>query len=263
MIQSFNDNTTNRGSKIKYNEKKDTLKTLWNKLDKKMRTKCINEFCWTSKLKNTGLIRTNDFRPLIPSEWIRSPTTWLDTNNINNVLTQYELSYPIFKYMGASPIDFDYKYKNDTCVVKNICEIDVANLLLIGKKSIIGFIFNLDKHNQGGSHWVSMVVNLKTGNIYYYDSFGNGPPNEIIVLINKIKDQLKVINISCDFGYNTKQHQFRNTECGMYSMYFIITLLISNKTLKYSFNHITNKNIRDKKMVLYRKKLFIPHKYNN
>ena len=34
----------------------------------------------------------------------------------------------------------------------------------------IGIVFNLDKHDQEGSHWVSMFIDLKRDGIYYFDS---------------------------------------------------------------------------------------------
>jgi len=58
------------------------------------------------------------------------------------------------------------------------------------------------------------------------------------------------------------EHQYKNTECGMYSLFFIITML-TNKTEKKIFKNYTekidffkNKRIPDKHMHSYRKQYF-------
>ena len=58
------------------------------------------------------------------------------------------------------------------------------------------------------------------------------------------------------------EHQYENNECGMYSLYFIITML-TNKTEKKIFKNymekidfFKNKRIPDKYMHRYRKKYF-------
>ena len=35
----------------------------------------------------------------------------------------------------------------------------------------IGVIFNLDKHDQSGSHWVAMFIDLENKFFFYFDSF--------------------------------------------------------------------------------------------
>ena len=45
-------------------------------------------------------------------------------------------------------------------------------------KKKIGIVFNLDKHDQEGSHWICMYVDLYTDDIYYFDSYGQKPPKK-------------------------------------------------------------------------------------
>ena len=65
------------------------------------------------------------------------------------------------------------------------------------------------------------------------------------------------------FKYNTVTHQQTNSECGMYSIYFILTMIDADYTKGYSsldifdkyFNHKKRK-ISDNLMLLYRTELF-------
>ena len=35
------------------------------------------------------------------------------------------------------------------------------------EKKKIGIVFNLDKHNQPGSHWVALYTDLKANQVYF------------------------------------------------------------------------------------------------
>ena len=54
------------------------------------------------------------------------------------------------------------------------------------------------------------------------------------------------------YYYNDNRHQYKNSECGMYCLYFIIQMLTTNK----SFENFSNNKIHDKKMIRLRKKYF-------
>ena len=70
-------------------------------------------------------------------------------------------------------------------------------------------------------------MDTKKGFILYFDSNGVEAPNEVDVLVNRIVTQGKNLDQPIDFKYiqNTFSHQRSNTECGMYSLYFMITLV--------------------------------------
>ena len=72
--------------------------------------------------------------------------------------------------------------------------------------------------------------------------------------MNKIIKQAKGLGISLKPIVNTRQHQRLDTECGVYSLYFIISRL-EGKSCEF----INNKIIRDKEMNSYRKKFFRPN----
>ena len=64
------------------------------------------------------------------------------------------------------------------------------------KKKYIGIVFNLDKHTQSGTHWISMFCNIPKKEINYWDSYGYKPPKEVTELMNKLKKQAKDMDIN-------------------------------------------------------------------
>ena len=170
---------------------------------------------------------------------------WLSTIDINQVLYQYEEKYPDFKFLGAVPLDFaDLDY----LPFKNLKFEDLENE---GIKRI-GVIFNTDKSYQKGKHWISLFADFDKAQVYYSDSTGTRPPKEVNTFMKSIESYLqskKKSNI--DIRYNKTQHQRGYSECGVYSINFILRLL-KGKT----FDHITKKRLDDNQVNKCRVKYF-------
>ena len=236
-------------------------KKILEELQQKMNY-CSKEDCWLQEIKDQKLKnRINEylFAPKKPSDWKNNPHAWLSNYDILDVLSQYEKTYPNFKFIGPTPIDFDSKpyVLNDSCVWQELCDFNLKRF--VDKKiDKIGIIFNLDKHNEPGSHWVSMFIDLSEKFIFYMDSALNPIPEEIISLKNKIIKQAEHLNIHLEFDNNYPiMHQRGNNECGMYSLFFIITMLtgkVKNKTFKSKKQKIKyfKKRIPDSYVFQYR-----------
>jgi hypothetical protein len=191
-------------------------------------THCGSEDCWLEQIKDPKVRQQLDqilFAPDQPPEWKDNPTEWLSNFDIEKVLQQYEVAYPEFKLLGPSSIDYD-TIVGGQCVWDDICRMQLRDLMA-RKKRKLGIVFNLDKHDEPGSHWVSMFVDLDNKFIFYFDSALNPTPPEIVRLKKTIMKQGLALNPPINFKYitNTKAHQKTNTECGMYTLYFIISLL--------------------------------------
>jgi len=191
-------------------------------------TRCKKEDCWLEEIKDSKVRQQLDqilFAPDQPREWKDNPTEWLSNYDIEKVLQQYEIAYPEFKLLGPSSIDYDTEV-NGSCVWDDICRMQLKDLMA-RKKRKLGIVFNLDKHNEPGSHWVSMFVDLDNKFIFYFDSALNPVPTEIKRLKQTIMKQGLHLNPPIEFKYivNKKAHQRSNTECGMYTLYFIISML--------------------------------------
>ena len=207
-----------------------TGKTLWNAINNVMKYKCDNEVCWLKQdfIKDNYLQKEllKNFKPFMPKSWSENPREWLNTIDIRDVMNQYEIKYPEFEFIGPVPMDFDTKVGFGECVVDELCKIDLSKLIKKNKTKI-GIIFNLDKHTQSGSHWVAMYCDIKQGEICYWDSYGIKPNSEVVVLMNRLKEQALKLNnpINIKIKINKVRHQYKNSECGMYCIYFITSLL--------------------------------------
>lgn len=188
------------------------------------------EDCWLTEIKDSALRQNLDryvFAPDKPKEWSTNPNEWLTNFDIIKVLEPYETAYPQFKFMGASPIDFDTTLSTTKqCVERSLCHFSLKSWIKKGKRKF-GVVFNLDKHNQPGSHWVSLFIDVDEKIIFYFDSAGNRIPAAISAFVKRVSKQAQQdLNTRMTFTQNyPKVHQYKNTECGVYSLFFIIVML--------------------------------------
>ena len=221
-------------------------KLIWGFLHTHMSNTCNRESCWLKKnwikAKLPKKTINNTFAPKQPELWKRKPNEWLTSVDILNVMKQYEATYKSFEFMGPSPIDFDTHKLYGECVWEELCKFTLKEQMKRGK-SKIGVIFNLDKHTQPGSHWVALFVDMNKQEIYYFDSYADKPPTEIEKLVERIQKESSGFGLKYKFIENKRRHQWSNSECGMYCLYFIITLLKGSK-----FNKFEKKRVDDKFM---------------
>ena len=257
---------------------------LVNQLENKLSEKCSEQTCWlrldiVKELDNEDILN-NTFRPKGPSKKYE----WLSTTHINEVIEQYQTNHKDFIFLGAVPSDFD------EIPVLGISNLNFEELEK-DKKHKFGMVINLDEHNKNGSHWVALYFDLKKYQIYFFDSLGRRPIKRIRKYINKVSkylymkkynEKLPINNIiehiksvkklpqnkldkmiqknsylnnllggGFDIKYNNIQHQFDNSECGVYSINFIIRLVSGE-----SFDSIVNNITKDEKMNANRKVYF-------
>ena len=236
------------------NDKKHLLLELTSKLE----NICDNQICWlkqdfVKKMKDKDILDT--FRPIGPE----GKFEWLSTIHINDVMSQYEKKYTDFKFFGAVPIDFD------DLPFLGIKDINFDELYDSGKRKI-GFVFNLDEHWKSGSHWVALYSDLEKKQIYFFDSYGKRPEKRIRNLVKRISNwcykKKCCSNNKCDQNissdsfmrpnskndieskinveYNHNRHQYKGSECGVYSLNFILRQLNGD-----SFHDIVDKKTLD------------------
>lgn len=237
---------------------------LWSQLNHRL-AHCDAEDCWLNEIDDVELRKQIDyyiFAPDSPPEWNTNPNEWLTNYDILDVLDQYEVAYPQFLFLGPSPIDFD-KRINASCVERSLCQFSVKKCLADGKTKI-GIIFNTDPHDKGGSHWISMFIDLEDLFVFYFDSAGDAIPREVAVFRDRVIQQAKDASLSLKYYDNHgRQHQRGNTECGMYSLFFIITMLTGKigtsqrkSSLAKRIELFTKGNISDGYIEKYRKVYF-------
>jgi len=178
--------------------------------------------CWLSqpfikrmqKLQQEELTKQT-FRPDGP----QGKFEWLNTLNINDVMKQYENKYKDFKFLGAVPMDFD------DITPLGIKELDLTLLQQNGKHRI-GIIFNLDESWKSGSHWVAGYADLNKGDILYFDSYGTEPEARVRKFMRRVAKYCESeLKIKSNADHNKVRHQYDGSECGVYSINFILRML--------------------------------------
>lgn len=281
-LKKIADSYNQRNSKkIDLNLEKDKLV---KELETKLSDKCSDQTCWlrldiVKQLENED-IEINTFRPKGPSKKYE----WLSTTHINDVIEQYQSVYKQFLFLGAVPYDFD------DIPILGISNMNFDELKKQGKTKL-GIVFNLDEHYKNGSHWVALFADFDKNQVYFFDSLGKKPMKRIRKFINrltkylyhekyhqtlsinnvineiknaksmpdnKINDIIKsnkylknILSNDFDIRFNHIQHQFENSECGVYSINFIIRLVEGE-----SFDSIINNIKKDQEMNANRKIYF-------
>lgn len=230
LKNTFNKHNPNK--KIETTEPKE----IWNHLYQKI-PECDKETCWLNSIPDKRIehkLKKELFTPFQPSDWKQNKNAWLSNFDIEAVLKQYQQTYsPKFISLGPTPIDFDTKKTNGQCVWNELCQLSLPTQYNKGVRKI-GIIYNLDTHHGSGTHWVSMFIELPDEDdknnkpfIFYFNSTSQRMPKEIKRFIQRIQKQwmeFKGIHLSV-YKNNKMQHQRTNSECGMYSLFFVITCL--------------------------------------
>ena len=229
-------------------------KQIWDQLKEYYATICNKESCWVRQMtKNTKLEQEllDAFAPEAPKEWKKNPNEWLSSLDILQVMNQYEKKYKCFDFLGPSPIDYDSHKLYGECVWEELCHFNLAEHLKRNHTKI-GVIFNLDPHYKGGSHWVSLFINVKNKTVFYFDSAGEPVPAQIEKFANTVIEQGKKLNEPINFKFDQNypvEHQYGNTECGIYSLFFVTHMLEDKINGHYLKTHI----LKDKYMEKFRK----------
>lgn len=232
-------------------------KEIHKQLSEHLKDLCNHEACWLKQKGAFGNLESelsDSFAPESPPEWKKNPNEWLSSVDIMKVMKQYEKAYKHFDFMGPTPINFDSRKLYGECVWEELCKFDLEKLIRKGK-TMIGIIFNTDPDNKPGQHWISMFINIKRKTIFFFDSTGDEAPHEVMELVKRIQKQGLALKKPIKFKFDSNkgiEHQYGNTECGIYSIYFIVHMLENKMTEHYLKTHI----LKDEYMEKFRKIYF-------
>jgi hypothetical protein len=196
-----------------------TPETVWNALKQRLQSKCTTgsaECIISSMLK----------RPRAPQEWAVNRYEWLSSDDIEAIEKNFTDLFSDYFFAGAVPIDFDLKNESRECIISTLCSTKLSELYKKGHQQI-GIIFNTDPHDGPGQHWVSVFCDIRPELEYprmtYFDSYAMTPEPEIKTLMKRWKaqwDATKVHKSGMKLTYNKTRHQYKDSECGMYCLYF-------------------------------------------
>lgn len=246
-------NARHPDAKIESNNSKE----IWEKLKKHYESVCNKESCWIKQFAiGTKMEKEliDSFAPESPEEWKKNPTEWLSSIDIIKVMKQYEKSYQCFDFVGPSPIDYDTHQLYGECVWEELCHFNLQQQIQKGKTKI-GIIFNTDPHYKGGSHWISLFININKGKIFFFDSAGDKAPEQVMKFVNTVIEQGRTLTNRVNFVFDQNHpidHQQNTYSCGVYSLFFIVHMLEDKVTGHYLKTH----RFKDSYIETFRKKYF-------
>jgi hypothetical protein len=207
----------------KHGDVKTTMKQLKKKLGNDTAKWARHKMMTKHKTLATTLRRRH--RPSSPKSWKKNAREWLNSSDIAKVMHQYHKRFKDFKFMGVHPRDFAKLNIPDT---RHVNKPDFKQWKSAGIRHL-GAVFNMDNHDQPGSHWVACHISIdpsaKMYGIYYYDSAGRPPPIEISDWMAAIKEKVSLLpsvqGRDFEVRHNIERRQFKTTECGMFAIAFL------------------------------------------
>lgn len=253
------------------------LRSLRKSLDGRCGGVDDEERCWLDE--SPVVIKSDALQPPMPIDWDVAPTTWLSNFDIARVMLQFEEHYTDWKFLGVFPINFGDKHDSGRCIGDIMCDLSIDKLKTDSGQPItrFGAIFNLDPHYMGGSHWTACFCDFKRKpkstqgggigdrgerrgrsnfGIYYYDSTSNKYGREVETFMDRIKSQVKHKRSKFQINHNQIEKQFKDTECGMFSMVFLIKMLEDS----HVFSHVCESMGDDDDMTALRRVLYDPRR---
>ena len=201
------------------------VSAVWSELKRRLHSNCKSgePSCVVSSVMK---------RPRAPSTWKKNPTEWLTSDDIDKEERQYERVIQDYHFIGCVPIDFDLKSETSKCIVSTLCSMKLGALYKKGIRRV-GIVFNTDVHDGPGQHWIATFLDMRPELEYprmtYFDSYASKPEKEIQRLMFRWKEQWDSEHSNespMKLTYNTTRHQFKNSECGMYCLYFHYACLL-------------------------------------
>jgi len=250
MVRQINKYDRDNGIKQKLSEKGSKM-ALLDGIKKYMSSRCENDICrkepeykWIKQepLKKIGRKLEESFRPQMPYSWKKKPKTWLRTPDIYNVMSQYEKVFPDFLFFGPVPAD---------CPDGIACELSNISLDKFSKKGIkrIGIVYNLDNHNEPGSHWVAVFISIPDNSAEYYDSYAVNPK---LSIKNFLENVAKTYKKPLQVKINKNRHQYGGSECGVFSMNYILERLYGVSWEEMQKKKVTDKQMNELRKIFYR-----------
>ncbi len=208
----------------------------------------LKEPCWIDNKELLDALRAKDpemyklvTKFALKPRATKGATEWLSTTEIDAVLNQYMHFFPLFAYLGCVPSDHFDLHPEDLDTIQSKMERAVTG----------GLVFNLDTTGGQGYHWIAVFIDRRCpihSTIEYFDPTGNVPTGGIKRFL---KDDLFE---NYNLIVNKTVHQRGDTECGLYSIYYILQRLKG-----VTPREINSSPIADDSMIEFRSWAFRPH----
>ena len=201
------------------------MMTVWKELKRRFHSHCTAG-------QAECIITTMLNKPKAPESWAVNPEEWLSSDDIEHVEKQFVKIFSKYYYVGTFPIDFDKKDELGKCLVSSLCSLKLKDIYDRGHTQI-GVVFNTDVSTGPGKHWVAIFCDIgpefEYPRITYFDSYSQKPEAEIQTLMKRWRDQWLDVGIhktAMMTTFNKTRHQYEDSECGMYCLYFHFCCLL-------------------------------------
>lgn len=205
---------------------KGTTEKVWKNLQTRLRDKCHTG---RAECIVANLLR----KPKAPKEWALNRYEWLSSDDVDALEKNYMEIFPDYYYIATVPIDFDLKSETQTCLISALCSMKLRDAYE-KKKYRVGIVINTDPHDGPGQHWVAVFCDIRPELEYprvtYFDSYAEKPEKEIRTLMKRWKSQWDATGIhknGMKMTFNKTRHQYKDSECGMYCLYFHYACLMN------------------------------------
>lgn len=172
---------------------------------------------------------------------------WLSNVNIDNCLKLYAIKYKEFLHLPFQMIDFA-KYNTE---LTNIDWKTVVNAY-----KCLGVVLNTDITGNPGQHWFALFIDWRSDPVSfeYFNSSGRSPPDEIMEFAAKSMTALQqYLGKTPIFEAVAKvRHQTKNSECGMYSLFYIISRIKKIPYSKFMYNKIDDSQVEKLRPIYFR-----------
>jgi hypothetical protein len=166
------------------------------------------------------IVRNLIHKPNAPMSWKTNLNEWLSSDDIDRVQKEYAKLLPDYYYVGTVPIDFDKHASTGKCLVSALCSLNLKDLKKKGYNRV-GIVFNTDVSTGPGEHWIAAYCDFRDDLEYpqmtYFDSYARKPEAEIQELMQRWAQQMPGMRLQ----YSSLRHQYKDAQCGMYSLYFL------------------------------------------
>jgi hypothetical protein len=204
---------------------KNDVQKVWKDIQSRLHDKCDSGAA-------ECIINSMLSKPTAPSSWKSNPEEWLSSLDIDAVEKQFTKIFTDYYYVGTVPIDFGKKSETGSCVVNSLCSLNIEHLYKKGYRRI-GIVFNTDVSTGPGQHWIALYCDIRPELVFpritYFDSYAEKPSKEVVNLMKRWKitwDATKIHEKPMATTYNKTRHQYENSECGMYCLYFHFCCLL-------------------------------------
>lgn len=186
-----------------------------------------------------NLYETIRFFSVRPKFTGNKQTKWLNNNDINIVMAQYELLIPSLYFGGVYSADI----ADIHCGNQNKCEAPQSEAFKQNKSW--GMVLNTGSLSTFGIHWISVYQENANSPLEFFDSQSDGKITPSLMKTVKWLAGNNKIKIS------QKYHQDDTYNCGVFSAFFLLSRAIGITFEEFEDNKVTFEDIENFRDIIF------------